>query len=341
MNKVILLLAALSLSVWGCRPAQTSEQPEQSLKVKTQKVALFETANPSYIGTVEESVSTPLSFSVPGTVEKVYVSEGDFVQKGQLLATLSNSNLQNTYQMTLSSQKKAEDAYRRLSEIYKKGSLPAIKFVEIETALEQAKAATQIALKNLQDCHLYAPVAGVTGKRSIEPGQNIIPGNPVITLINIDKVFVKTPVPEKELSQIHKGQTATASILALNNEVFNGTVEEIGVIANPVTHTYMIKIALKNPDRKLMPGMVCRVVIEDVQQAGGVIVPMEAVQVDAQGNPSVYLADASGKAIKRSITTGALQQQGVIVTQGLSAGDEVIVEGFQKVSDGMSIETEK
>ncbi|MGE4568861.1 MAG: efflux RND transporter periplasmic adaptor subunit [Bacteroidales bacterium] len=342
MNTYIIpLLLIPALCIGGCRPGAPEAAPEEHLKVKTVAVLLNETPSQSYVGTIEESVTIPLSFSVMGTIQKVYVAEGAYVQKGQLLAELSNSSLQNTYNMALSTQKRAEDAYNRLSEIYRKGSLPAIKFVEVETALEQSKAATQIALKSVNDCRLYAPASGLISKRSIEPGTNIIPTSSVLTLVQIDKVFVKTPVPEKEVGQIRQEQKATAQVLALDNKAFEGVVEEIGVVANPISHTYSVKIAVQNPDRLLKPGMVCRVTIEDMTPTRGVVIPIEAVQVDAQGLQSVFVKDASGKAAKRSITTGALHQLGVVVTEGLSEGEEIVVEGFQKLSNGMNIETVK
>ncbi len=78
-----------------------------------------------------------------------------------------------------------------LSEVYKNGSLPEVKMVEMETGLEQANAAAQIACKNLADCKLFSPANGIIGKRSIEPGMNVIPGITVLTVVKIDKVFIR------------------------------------------------------------------------------------------------------------------------------------------------------
>jgi RND family efflux transporter MFP subunit len=341
MNKTVFFACPLALMLWGCQPADQAPAPEQGVKVRTMMIDNAPEASANYIGTIEESVSTPLNFSVTGTVGAVYVSEGASVRKGQLLAVLSNANLQQALQMAQATEKRAQDAYDRLSEIYRKGSLPAIKFVEVETALEQARAATEIARKNLGDCRLYAPASGVISHRAIEPGSNFIPGATAFTLVDIRKVYVRTPVPEKEIGTIRSGQKATITVTALNDREFRGTTEEIGVIANPVSHTYAVKIAVDNPQMLLRPGMVCRVTLEEPSQAAGIVVPLDVVQVDGQGHKSVFVRDSSGRALQKPVTTGGLSGNGVIITQGLSRGDELIVEGYQKISNGTLVVTEQ
>jgi multidrug efflux pump subunit AcrA (membrane-fusion protein) len=140
------------------------------------------------------------------------------------------------------------------------------------------------------------PESSATGHRT---RSNFIPGATAFTLVDIRKVYVRTPVPEKEIGTIRSGQKATITVTALNDREFRGTTEEIGVIANPVSHTYAVKIAVDNPQMLLRPGMVCRVTLEEPSQAAGIVVPLDVVQVDGQGHKSVFVRDSSGRALQK------------------------------------------
>ena len=107
------------------------------------------------------------------------------VKKGQLLATLDNATYQNTYAMMQATQQQAEDAYDRLTPMHKNGNLPDVKYVEVETGVQKAKAAAAIAKKTLDDCKLYATTDGYIGRRSIEPGMTAMPNLTSITIVKI------------------------------------------------------------------------------------------------------------------------------------------------------------
>jgi len=303
--------------------------------VRVQKVELSKDEQSSYfVGIVEESISVPVSFLTIGQVDNVYVSEGQKVNKGQLLAELNNTTYLSMYQMSLAKEKQADDAFNRLSELYKKGSLPEIKYIEIQTGVEQAHSATQIALKNLNDCKLYAPISGIIGKRSIEPGSSVLPAISVFNLVKIDKVFVKVSIPENEISKIKIGQKAKITVAALDGEEFGGTIEERGVMANPLSHTYDIKIALSNQNEKLLPGMVSNVYLLNDCTSMNIVVPNNAIVSEDGNKKYVYVVDKSiKKAEKRQIILGGITNSGIIVKEGLSQGEVIIVEGCQKLYD--------
>nr|WP_321377778.1 efflux RND transporter periplasmic adaptor subunit [uncultured Bacteroides sp.] len=329
---------ALLFLVVSCKGKKEEATADEAIPVKVETVSTTTAAGEhNYVGTVEENTGSSLSFSVMGTVEKVLVTEGQSVSKGQLLAVLNKATLMNTYNAAHSSLKQAQDAYKRLTQLHESGSLPEIKYVEIQTQLQQAEATESIAKKNLRDCNLYAPFSGVIARKSIDPGMNVVLGFESIKLVTIDKVNVKVSVPENEIARVKKGATAQVDVAALDHKSFEGKIDEKGVIANPLSHTYEIKVKLNNPHRELMPGMVCEVYISSSdQQQGGILVPNSAIQILDSGERFVWLAK-NGKATRRIVGTGALTNQGVVVTSGLSSGDQVIVEGNQKVSEGMKI----
>jgi membrane fusion protein (multidrug efflux system) len=335
-NQFLMVLAFVLIT--GCHNKLITNEKSASVKVKVASVCV-EARNPDYYtGTVKESVSIPLSFTNTGQVEKVFVSEGQKVKKGQALAFLNAESFHSAWEIASAKEKQAKDAYDRLLEVYKKGSLPEIKFVEIETSLAQAQAMTKIAEKNLRDCKLFAPADGIIGTRSIEPGANVIPGNTVFTIVEIDKIFVNISVPEKEISQTQPGQKAVITVSALNGEIFEGEITQKGVVANPVSHTYNIKISLDNSAGKLLPGMVCQVSVSNNLNTTYFVVPQQAVQISGEGNKFVYLVSKSSqKAIKQNIITGGIHENGVIVEQGLHKYDSIIVEGYQNIDENSNI----
>ncbi len=343
VNRLLFCLSIGAMGMAGCNSGPQKpvlSEAEQSVPVK---VRVLETGagskESSYIGTIEESVSVPLCFLISGNVEKVLVEEGQDVSKGQLLAVLNDESYQNAYQIALSKQKQAEDAFNRLESVYKKGSLPEVKFMDIQTGLEQARSMAAIAGKNLKDSKLYAPSSGTIGKRMIEPGMGIIPGNPVFQLVRIEKVNVKIPVPENEIAGIRKGASVQIKVSALGDQEFEGKVTEVGVLSNPLSHTYAVKAELANPEKTARPGMVCKAVIRNPQLSSRLVIPLSCVQSDASGEKFVFVADQhSNQALKKVVETGSLVSNGVVIKSGLSQGDWLITEGYQKINDHSSIQ---
>ncbi|MEN6457099.1 MAG: efflux RND transporter periplasmic adaptor subunit [Prolixibacteraceae bacterium] len=312
---------------------------DQAVKVKVQPIGISpESAERPYIGTIEEFQSVPLSYLISGTVEKVLANEGQCVENGQLLAVLNNESYKNAWQITLSKEKQAQDAYNRIEPVYKKGSLPEIKYIEIRTGLEQTRSMAAIAKKNLDDCNLYAPESGMIGKRMIEPGMSIVPGGPVFQLVKIEKVKVKIPVPESEIAGITKGQRAVLTVPALNNQKFEGEITEISVLSNPLSHTYAVKVELENQGKAMKPGMVCKVSLTRSTAEERIVVPASAVQVGGNGSRYVFVADAQNhKALIKPVVTGSFVSNGIMIKEGLSSGDLLIIEGYQKLNENSTI----
>ena len=333
---IATMLAAVVLT--SCGGKSTAEGTGSgAVKVETMQAAgSGADALRSYSGTVEEENGTLLSFATSGTVDGVYIKDGESVGKGRLIATLDPTQARNMHNAALAALTQAEDAWRRMKELYDKGSLPEIKWIEAQTTLQQARSTEKMAAKSLADCRLYAPFTGVISQKNVERGQNVMPGTPVAKLVTVDRLKVKIAVPENEISQIAVGQKASVSIAALGGEVMTGTVTEKGVTADPMSRAYDVKITLRNNGRKMMPGMVAEVSIRRQDEAATCIIPAHIVQIDENNNEFVWLA-VGGKAVKRIITCGDFTASGVTVTSGLAAGDNIIVAGQHKVSNGTRV----
>ena len=316
------------------------EQPEAApVRVKTMTVVPAGVAGVDrFSGTVEAETETSLSFPVMGTVKKIYVAQGDKVRRGALIAELDEASMQNSYMAAAAALRQAEDVFGRMKELHDKGSLAEIKWVEVQSKLQQAQSVEQIAKKNLDDCRLYAPYGGFVAAKSVEAGQNVMPGIPVASLVTVDGLRVKIAVPEAEIGGIGVGQEAEIVVQALEGRHFAGKVIEKGVVAHPLSRSYDVKIALKDDSRELMPGMVAEVVLKNEAAAPRYVVPARVLQLDEQNRSFVWL-DSNGKATKRIVTCGAFTVDGVTIESGLEQGDRIIVEGQQKVCEGLDVKT--
>lgn len=337
-TRLPLLVFALAAAVLqGCKEGETARKAEP-VKVVTQTVAAL-SANglQQFSGTVEEESGSALSFATAGTVSRVLVAEGQTVKAGQLIAEVDPQSARNAHEATLAARQQAEDAYARMKQLHDAGSLSEIKWIEVQSKLKQAVSAEQISKKSLGDCKLYAAVGGYVSEKPVEVGQNVIPGMTVAKVVRIDRVKVKMSVPEEEIASVKVGQTVAVTVAALGNRRFAGRVVEKGVEANPLSRSYDVKVLVQNPSHELLPGMVC-----DASIAGGhsepsaIMLPARIVQIDIDNRPFVWTA-VDGKAQKTYVGIGASVGSNVTVTNGLSAGDKVIVRGQQKVSQGTRV----
>lgn len=335
MNKYLIIPVSFLLLV-GCNKAQQTVDETVPVKVKAEKMVWSGTADESfYSGTVEEENISALSFPVMGTVTHIYTGVGSNVKKGQLLAELDDSSMRSAYNAAKAMLDQATDAWNRMKELYDKGSLADVKWIEVQSKLQQARSAEEMARKNLSDCKLYAPYTGVVSSKLAEVGQNVVPGTPVFKLTTNHNLNVNISVPETEISGITMGQEALVVIPALNNLELKGTVAEKGIQANPLSRSYVVKIKIPSSlqSQGIMPGMITETHLIRTSQDSIVVIPVSILQIDEYNNCFVWVNDG-GKAIKRVVTCGQFTAAGVQVLSGLRAGEEVIVEGQQKVCEG-------
>ncbi len=333
-----LALLLTTLSIVSCAEKKKAKDFIQPCKVMTANECSLENKW-YYVGEVNAKTSTGIGFKVPGMITKVYVNEGDHVSKGQLLAELDPQDMQNSYNMARATLDQAEDAMRRVNIMHNEQSISDIKYVEVQTKLEQARSMYSAAKKRLNDTKLYAPVSGVIGKRSIEVGESYGMVLSAFTILNIDEVVVKIPVPEREISNIKKGDEAKICVLALGDSVFfNAHIDAIGVSSDPLTHSYEARLNVKNPHHKLMQGMVCNVQLwpKSTQGRKGFILPITAVKLNPDDNHYVWVA-RDGKAYRQAVDIGMYSKDGVIVYGGIKNGEHIIIEGQSKICEGQTI----
>ena len=309
-------------------PAKRKDSPVNAKIIVAQPATIRSLVH--YSGSLQESSSTAVSFSVPGTVKSVNVSEGKRVAKGSLVATLDETSAKNALEIATALKSQAEDARARMEKLYQNKSISEIQWMEVESKYKQAVASEKLAQKNLDDCKLYAPATGIVSEKMLEVGQNVMPGVPVFKIVDVAKIKARAFVPEKEIGAIHIGDAAQITIGALDNKTYDGKITNKGISANVLSRTYEIEAEIANKDKSLLPGMLAEISLTKKDSVSGVAIPASAILLDERNRTFAWTV-SKGRAARRDVDVVLNNAGGDVLVHGLENGDSVIVRGMQKV----------
>jgi membrane fusion protein (multidrug efflux system) len=293
-----------------------------------------------------------VSFLVSGRVTTVGPREGEFVRKGQLLASIDAVD----YRLGLSAAEaqlgaakvafeRAEDEYRRMSFLYESKSLAPNDFQKFKAVrdaakeqLDQAAANRDVSRKRLSDATLSAPIDGFVARRAIEPGEMAAAGNPVFSIVRLDPVEADVGVPETDIGLVRVGQKASVTIPALPGRSFEGMVRIVNVAADPATRTYMARIRIRNPAHLLRIGMVAEARIRGDRKVAMMTLPGDAIVRDPQGATIVFIYfPDKGRVYAKRVETGTVRDRDVEIKSGLSGDESVVVAGQDRLRDGIPV----
>ena len=351
------------LACIGCGDKTNKTKLPIRVKTEVTSTAMSGTGK-HYVGIIEEREATAVSFTTMGVVKRLLVSEGQAVAKGQLLAEIDPTSTANTVEAAVASTSQAhdmveqarsvyaqaKDAYDRMKLLHDNGSLPEIKWIEAETRLRQAEtslrtaeagvrsanAAEKIVRKNLADTRLYAPVSGIIGRKQVGAGETALPSQAIVTILDISTVKVKVSIPEQEMGSIGTQTPSHVFVGAADRHVNGGRIEK-GVQADALTHTYDVRINVPNPDRRLLPGMVADVTLGGEASHSGIMLPVASVQRKSDGSLFVWTVGSDSTAHRSTVTIGKTGGNRVAITSGLAYDQRVVVEGYQKLSEGTKV----
>ena len=338
MRKTIwILLGILLLS--SC--TKTDEQKIKApVRVKTEVLSTGANLDgQTYVGVVEEREATAVSFTSMGVVQRVLVNEGQVVGRGQLIAVIDDTQARNVLRGAEAMMTQATDAQTRYKMLHDNGSLPEANWVEIQSKVAQAASQLEVAKKNLADCQLRAPVGGIIGRKFISAGETAMPSQAVVNILNINTVKVKVAIPEGEVSVINSHTPSIIRVEATGGSYEGGRIEK-GVQADPMTHTYDIRINVANSSHKLLPGMVASVqfgaswVQMGAQQLSA---PVTSVQKRADGTLFVWTIDKDSLAHRTPVGIGETIGNRVAIMNGVAGGQRIVIEGYQKLSEGTKV----
>ncbi len=218
--------------------------------------------------------------------------------------------------------------------------------------VEVARAAYNSALAELDSARLIlkestiiSPLSGTVASRAIEIGEEIKQGEPVFTVVRMDRLLVSTGVPEDVLRSVKIGQPVELSVDAYDGQIFPGTVYKVAPVIDVKTRTAEVKIEVDNKEKKLNPGMFCRVSILTRTKEKGIAVPVSAVLNRKEGEKGQITGEVfvvqKGLAFKKPVILGETFGAKLEIVTGLAEGDEVAVDRTESLKDGGPVRARK
>lgn len=316
-----------------------SKGEERSLLPPKVRIAVVAPADStrglSLSGALSPDVEVAATFRGAGTVERVLVEEGQTVHKGQVLAVLERGSLEDQRAVAKAKADQAEDAWARMEPMHRNGTIPDIKWVEVETGRDQARALLALSQRNLDDAVLRAPLDGIVARKGFEAGEQVVPGASPITIVRTATMLATVAVAEKDVAGLAAGMSADVQVEAASRTCA-GRIREIGVEADPFSRTYAVKIEIPNKDGALRVGMVAKARLRVTAPRPAVVVPVAAVLTDAESERFTWVE--SGAVVhRRRLRVAGFSDEGVAVDSGLQAGERVVVSGTPMLADGARV----
>lgn len=328
------------------RQLLASEVSEIAPRVLSQTVKVTGTLVPAQQSTVASQAA--------GRVLSVAVRPGDSVNEGDVLAEIDQANLA----LQLAQQRATADATRaqlvssrqqleRTQELARQG-------LASPSALEQARSATsaleanltalesavQVAELAVSNATVTAPISGIVSERSVEPGQTISAGTPVITVVNLSQMEFQAAASVNSSAQVSPGQSVKVTATGLDNQTFEGKVTRVNPVAQTGTRTVPIYILIDNAEGLLRGGMFATGQITVAEKADAIAVPLAALREDAEGRYVLKLDN--GTLARQAVDVGTAWDRGATFeVDGLKAGDLVVTAPLTELSAGEAYEQVK
>jgi membrane fusion protein (multidrug efflux system) len=290
-----------------------------------------------YSGTapIEAHEEAEVVAKVGGEVRQLYAEEGDSVRAGQLLARLDGDRLRLEMAQIDANLRKLERDYTRQLELSEKGLVAKGTAENAKFDLDALRASYDRARLELSYTEIRAPIDGVVSARYIKVGNTIAPSAPTFHVTNMDPLVAYVHIPEKEFRKLAPQQAADVLVDALGSERFAGVISRISPTVDPKTGTFRARVEVKDPTRRLKPGMFARVNIVYERRENALQLPRSAI-VDSDGSLSVFVVNGD-KAEQRAVSTGLASNGWVEVVEGLRGDERVVVVGQAGLKTGTAV----
>ncbi|MGH8161518.1 MAG: efflux RND transporter periplasmic adaptor subunit [Gammaproteobacteria bacterium] len=286
--------------------------------------------------TLQAIQGTPLTPQLAGIVTHIYFHSGDAVKKGQLLVQLNDSTQRAQRAHDAASLKLAKIKLTQQRELYSRHNASQLAFNSAEATYTQAKAALSADNATIAKLQIRAPFAGHLGLREVSLGQYVATTTTVVDLQQWNPIHAEFQVPQQDLNRLGTGQTVVLEMPGLPGANFSGKLTAIGAKVQPGTRNVRLEATLSNPDGKLRPGMYGEITLKTGHAVQALTVPESAITYNTYGS-YVYVVEKGPKgsfAKERHVTTGASRNGRTVVTQGVKAGEQVVVAGQVKLHSG-------
>ena len=316
-----------------------AENPDSLSAVRTKDVAVSELTLQKFDhyvqtqGHVESDNNVLVSAEMMGVVTNVYVTEGQRVSRGQVLAQIDNSVMSRNIESMEAQLELATSVYERQKNLWDQKIGTEVQFLQAKTNKESLEKQLASLREQKDKTRIKSPISGTVDAISVKVGENIAPGMPAVRVVNTSDLKIQAPVSEAYVTEIKKGDKVLVHISELKREVV-AKVTFVGRTIDRLSRTFNVEVALPS-DPDLRPNMTATVKIIFQSDPQAVVVPINIIQ-EINGEKIVYVAEEKGNhtvASRKVITVDGVYGNYAQVN-GLNAGDRLITVGYQGLNDG-------
>ncbi len=346
-----VLAAALLAAACGRSQGAPAPAPRRGgVTVRVEPVAVRDVVySIQSVGSLEADAVVQVTAEVEGAVTAVLFDEGMRVSPRTVLARidperyrLEAQRSEAAFRRAQADQRRAEADYQRREELSKENlvapeELNRARGERDRLAAEAAsmQAAWSIALQNMRRSEVSAPAGGVVNTKKVEKGQWVRQGDVLSTIVDISRLRLRFKVSEGESLRAGRNQPITFRVSSLGNARFEGRIYHVGEVADPATRQVEVLAWVSNPG-VLKPGFFAEVELASETHKSAIVVPERAVQASEQGFVTYVVED--GKARARKVQIGVRTGDGgVEILGGLKPGEIVVVEGNDRVAEGVAV----
>ena len=277
-----------------------------------------------------------------GRLIKLYVSEGQSVKKGALLAVIDDAGIQDQLEQMKLQLELAKTTFERTQRLWEQQIGSEMMFLEAQTRYKAAQKQVDQMRQQLAKTKIYAPFNGIIDEIPARLGSNLVPGmTPILRIVNLKSMYAEADVPETYLTNIIKGSKATVTIPVVN-QIQTTAIQQTGNFITPSNRTFRVEAALENPDNLIKPNLNARLSVVDYTNPEAIMVPLRVIRENASGSTYVFVLtqpelDNGYTTEKRIVELGKSKQELIEVLTGLSQGDLIVDEGVSTLVEDQKV----
>ena len=288
------------------------------------------------LGTATANESVRLTAQKSAIVTDIAFDDGDRVTAGQVLLNQNNREEQaKVHELEINIQEAVRQE-RRIVDLARENAASEQLLDEQQARVKALRAQLEVANAQLAELQVIAPFSGVLGIRQVSVGALVQPGDVITTLDDLSKIKVDFSVAETHLPSISPGQQVTATSVAYPGETFIGEIRTVDSRVDPISRSIQVRAEFDNEALRLRPGMLMQLILQK-RVVNTIIIPEKAL-VPIQDRQYVYVLDTeTNKVTVREVSIGARRPGIAQVLEGLSAGEQIVVEGSLRIKDGSTV----
>lgn len=285
-------------------------------------------------GTIEAVQSIDLQPEVQGRLQEIIVREGSEVAAGAPLFKVDDAELRAQVAQLRAERDRAVRALERTRELIQQNASSEADLEDAEANARSTEAQLELLEVRLDRTLVRAPFAGVVGERFVSVGDYVNTATRLTTLQTVDPQRAAFQVPERYAERLSAGQQVTFRVAAVDQD-FTGRVDFVDPVVRVPARTILVKASVRNPDRMLKPGMFIEARLATEVRTDAIVVPEDAI-LPLAGATFVWIV-SDGVANRREVVTGVRTPGFVEIRSGVTAGDQVVVGGLQKLAEGTPV----